>query len=182
MSLRILIHAPLAGCDRRPRRLRLPQPLFQSTHPLRGATCGIGYSDHSAGISIHAPLAGCDVRCVPAVKYCGRFQSTHPLRGATSVSGFSIAPLLDFNPRTPCGVRRCSLRKNRRSWQFQSTHPLRGATYIIICGSVPTRISIHAPLAGCDRRPCPSENLLIDFNPRTPCGVRRRGKRAVRPI
>ena len=78
----ISIHAPLAGCDLaiifdyqlrfyfNPRtpcgvRLRdslklLPLPLFQSTHPLRGATAN--KSRFSSFIS---------------------FQSTHPLRGAT---------------------------------------------------------------------------------------------------
>ena len=57
------------------------------------------------------------------------FQSTHPLRGATSKSTIIESTLSYFNPRTPCGVR-------------QSIFCARYA------GS---RISIHAPLAGCDR-------------------------------
>ena len=83
LTLSISIHAPLAGCDHHfsgyvlfflyfnPRtpcgvrlcaklHLRLPC-LFQSTHPLRGATslCS-GNPAASLFISIHAPLAGCD--------------------------------------------------------------------------------------------------------------------------
>ena len=37
-GLAISIHAPLAGCDACGQPLRLRQGLFQSTHPLRGAT------------------------------------------------------------------------------------------------------------------------------------------------
>ena len=60
------------------------------------------------------------------------------------------AARIDFNPRTPCGVRQ------RREH----------------CHSHAGSISIHAPLAGCDRR---GDNLCLacgNFNPRTPCGVR----------
>ena len=35
--------------------------VFQSTHPLRGATDGVAVLPDVAAISIHAPLAGCDV-------------------------------------------------------------------------------------------------------------------------
>ena len=56
--------------------------LFQSTHPLRGAT----------------PSAW--------PRYCSiRFQSTHPLRGATLQQAPVDAVCHYFNPRTPCGVR-----------------------------------------------------------------------------
>ena len=34
------------------------------------------------------------------------------------------------------------------------------------------RISIHAPIAGCDFFFMPLSNKLLHFNPRTPCGVR----------
>ena len=35
---------------------------FQSTHPLRGATCSADYLLGLTDISIHAPLAGCDIK------------------------------------------------------------------------------------------------------------------------
>ena len=100
----ISIHAPLAGRDsenwewgvqngyfnprtpcgvRRPSTRFLPiTSLFQSTHPLRGAT-----------ITCSGPTSS------PI------FQSTHPLRGATSSVSSLICTCRDFNPRTPCGVR-----------------------------------------------------------------------------
>ena len=150
MSLSISIHAPLAGCDHnsksRKTRRRYFNPrtpcgvrragartgssatIFQSTRPLRGATCS-GHAGISlvALISIHAPLAGRDDRAAQRCRDCwisihaplaGRdsaglifrlslpsFQSTRPLRGATTLLLFS-SPMM----------------------AFQSTRPLRGAT------------------------------------------------------
>ncbi len=100
-----------------------------------------------------------------------------------------------FNPRTPCGVRHDAAVHPVYNVKFQSTHPLRGATLLRGLRRVPARISIHAPLAGCDEistfcydeknisihaplAGCDySENTEIsengNFNPRTPCGVRQ---------
>ena len=168
--------------------------IFQSTHPLRGATCGFSVVCVSASISIHAPLAGCDSSNRPRTKDnrnfnprtpCGvrhsiglptshekPFQSTHPLRGATGRWCKSASSQGNFNPRTPCGVRltiifgapgsgkfqsthplRGATRQKqtgKRQEAFQSTHPLRGATYAEVLKPFVPRISIHAPLAGCD--------------------------------
>ena len=52
--------------------------LFQSTHPVRGATANSAYTRAYAQISIHAPREGCD--------------------GARI--GAATSPLY-FNPRTP---------------------------------------------------------------------------------
>ena len=60
MGMSISIHAPLAGCDLVQSGKISQQQLFQSTHPLRGATSIITVGEKN-----------------------GKFQSTHPLRGAT---------------------------------------------------------------------------------------------------
>ena len=167
----ISIHAPLAGCDRAQRRkgyaannfnprtpcgVRPRQNMdsrtvvtFQSTHPLRGATCAAGLTQAALAISIHAPLAGCDTSLALTLAVRMAFQSTHPLRGATLTTSVQM-------------VRQ----------RFQSTHPLRGATYG--CGPEADwlQISIHAPLAGCDRSTSRRTHSPRNFNPRTPCGVR----------
>ena len=124
---------------------------FQSTHPLRGATVlsgPAGCGKHP--ISIHAPLAGCDV---PAAR-----------------PGCCYA---DFNPRTPCGVRRTQLGRCPSHCDFNPRTPC-GVRPLRTCPTTPTSwISIHAPLAGCD---LPSKTIpcwTTYFNPRTPCGVRR---------
>ena len=58
--------------------------VFQSTHPVRGATAQEGESAATAtGISIHAPREGCDAEIVGDGLVTKGFQSTHPVRGAT---------------------------------------------------------------------------------------------------
>ena len=191
----ISIHAPLAGCDRTKTILTKLTTKFQSTHPLRGATIDIDGTSYTYTISIHAPLAGCDHRHFYYHTSGLGFQSTHPLRGATRSSHFISAVSLNFNPRTPCGVRlfceysfKCQqaisihaplagcdqyiLGQLGRYYQFQSTHPLRGATEVADQDHGKHPISIHAPLAGCDH--CKGTGFPVPrhFNPRTPCGVR----------
>ena len=60
------------------------EAIFQSTHPLRGATLKVLRGAVTKVISIHAPLAGCDERKIITHKEDMKFQSTHPLRGATA--------------------------------------------------------------------------------------------------
>ena len=81
------------------------------------------------------------------------FQSTHPLRGATDIDNHPHAVIRNFNPRTPCGVRRdYGVKRMLQEDGFQSTHPLRGATSLEMLLSQKQLISIHAPLAGCDSK------------------------------
>ena len=57
----ISIHAPHAGCDALTFRGHSVNLQFQSTHPMRGATCRLRICNLTS-----------------------KFQSTHPMRGATS--------------------------------------------------------------------------------------------------
>ena len=146
----ISIHAPHAGCDLK-NVAPLGRGLFQSTHPMRGATSKTVLRLTFDLISIHAPHAGCDFFHKSRFGTKKKFQSTHPMRGATIILLISasslpisihaphagcdpglkvLAPLLalNFNPRTPCGVRRRS--PLNHGWRYF--------------------ISIHAPHAGCD--------------------------------
>ena len=147
---------------------------FQSTPPVRGATCPRRLPGAFERISIHAPRAGGDLSSEEA---------------ATSIA--------NFNPRPPCGGRRyraCAEagrleisihapraggdtapeRRDLRLTRFQSTPPVRGATIVELDGvkldafqsTPPVRgattgrkqsccgvlISIHAPRAGGDCR------------------------------
>ena len=146
---------------------------FQSTHPMRGATTVTDHADPLFEISIHAPHAGCDFcsggEGMPSAAFQSthpmrgataswrspsssfrRFQSTHPMRGATLLFKTFSFSAVDFNPRTPCGVRRSTSQKNVSAKPFQSTHPMRGAT----CRPIDYGVGFGY------------------FNPRTPCGVR----------
>ena len=95
------------------------------------------------------------------------------MRGATSSLQLYITTI-NFNPRTPCGVRHIYTIPIHTVTIFQSTHPVRGATTTASRKSTRTRtISIHAPRAGCDAFFAALASEGGDFNPRTPCGVRR---------
>ena len=87
-----------------------------------------------------------------------------------------LPPMMDFNPRTPCGVRPTTNAIPAAIGPFQSTHPLRGATAAIVPGFPVKFISIHAPLAGCDPPYFIAAASFLNFNPRTPCGVRREAR------
>ena len=130
-----LTHRRRAGHPRANRRTSDRPSFFQSTHPLRGATLSRRFSQSNR----------------PA------FQSTHPLRGATPRTDIGKHGQNDFNPRTPCGVRRCETIKVLEILRFQSTHPLRGATL---------RKARFRPRGD-------------HFNPRTPCGVRQQNCRNI---
>ena len=172
------------------------QALFQSTHPVWGATEYLLQYHLRVKISIHAPRVGCDPVQPAKPAPSSKFQSTHPVWGATEDFLPSKYGDGDFNPRTPCGVRHPYVPMDSGNLsQFQSTHPVWGATatpaarkeniYISIhaprvgcdrlCGRsqlLDEVISIHAPRVGCDPRPCLLFCPVNYLNPRTPCGVR----------
>ncbi len=192
---RISIHAPHAGCDRlcrspaarklnfnprtpcgvRPRLDRQGQtePVFQSTHPMRGATQGHRRLRGRHAISIHAPHAGCDpiIEGVPDEQDLISIHAPHAGCDSSPTAGWRSATY--FNPRTPCGVRQAGYKilmhvhdisihaphagcddpptqRASGTCRFQSTHPMRGAT-------IPLRNV---------------SDVFKNFNPRTPCGVR----------
>ena len=149
--VRISTHAPLAGCDTR----RFPS----------GTTI--------CPISIHAPLAGCDISSLLLSSAYPLFQSTHPLRGATHPDD-SDAREAAFQSTHPLRGATLAPVYTGRTSRFQSTHPLRGATCCFGRRVRRCEISIHAPLAGCDPWLSAMRALTPNFNPRTPCGVRRR--------
>ena len=104
-------------------------------------------------ISIHAPLTGCDETPFLHLEIKDGFQSTHPLRDATRSDIDVFITGINFNPRTPYGMRLHSLCVFVPQTVFQSTHPLRDATSANIADIT----------------------VILNFNPRTPYGMRRYG-------
>ena len=100
----ISIHAPLAGCDQIPQRIKDHIQRFQSTHPLRGATQLSRVDRFQTRFQSTHPLRGATRHSYYHTSGLG-FQSTHPLRGATGKILFLFDDAGNFNPRTPCGVR-----------------------------------------------------------------------------
>ena len=124
--------------------------VFQSTHPVRGATTGS--RDCRAAPKNFNPRTPCGVRQSSPARISGRraFQSTHPVRGATGVHAFLIQQrgISIHAPRAGCDDRQPRLPGSPK--KFQSTHPVRGATAETATAIGIDLISIHAPRAGCD--------------------------------
>ena len=139
---------PLRGATLRLFASQRPKQ-FQSTHPLRGATYNASQYVSERYISIHAPLAGCDFQ-IDNIPVFPVISIHAPLAGCDAPFFAALVCTSYFNPRTPCGVRRGHRRSGKCSSKFQSTHPLRGATGDEAGDDRVERISIHAPLAGCD--------------------------------
>ena len=67
----ISIHAPREGCDETTPCSVPLSDVFQSTHPVRGATIDDLINNASQQISIHAPREGCDKACLmPSCRSC----------------------------------------------------------------------------------------------------------------
>ena len=146
----ISIHAPHAGCDKRILLSFISSLLFQSTHPMRGATgkriyggfyifyfnprtpCGVRHHiRNNAGFNVNFnPRTPCGVRHMDFFYRLFRNDiSIHaPHAGCDRSSEAPYERRSDFNPRTPCGVRQESCSASSCYPKFQSTHPMRGAT------------------------------------------------------
>ena len=138
------------GCDPSSKNGIVCRRTFQSMHPVWGAT----------------------LKRFALSSITSLFQSTHPVWGATSRRALSYLQRHYFNPRTPYGVRRFTIKIIAISQNFnprtpygvrllrikiiachkafQSTHPVWGATRVAVIGIILIIISIHAPRMGCD--------------------------------
>ena len=108
---------------------RIIDDLFQSTHPMRGATL-YTLAAASSGKDFN-PRTPCGVRPDTIASYCS-----------------SVTP--NFNPRTPCGVRRCNIIAHTVTSGISIHAPHAGCDRCFCLTSFCVRISIHAPHAGCD--------------------------------
>ena len=102
-------------------------------------------------ISTHAPLAGRD------------FRRSAPV-GASR----------HFNPRAPCGARPSCTQRPAPPPGFQPTRPLRGATPTGRAATGAVRFQPTRPLRGATKVRGRLIWPSIHFNPRAPCGARRR--------
>ena len=168
---------------------------FQSTLPLRGATCEIStwllpwqnfnprspYGERLdlrrqcpdwSGFQSTLPLRGATRgRCRrPGGR---RFQSTLPLRGATRASKEIRCGRSDFNPRSPYGERLERAILRRMAYEISIHAPLTGSDQNIGFIAHRQNISIHAPLTGSDGEGLRSQVASTYFNPRSPYGERR---------
>ena len=167
---------PRAPCGARPfcRKVKSFVIVFQSTRPVRGATCRHDAAVLVDLVSIHAPRAGRDATSPPYRRLARQFQSTRPVRGATRTSSYPRRHHRRFNPRAPCGARLHMDAPVYVRNMFQSTRPVRGATFVVVVLNRDSCVSIHAPRAGRDTPHMIDALRSAGFNPRAPCGARPR--------
>ena len=103
-------------------------PRFQSTRPIRGATCPPPLAAPGRRrFQSTRPIRGA-TKPGGICQATAEFQSTRPIRGATCLVGAGVTLHHDFNPRAPYGARPPPLSQPIRFRRFQSTRPIRGAT------------------------------------------------------
>ena len=123
---------------------------FQSTRPMRGATSPRYKRSDDHPVSIHAPHAGRD-RC-----------------------GYVRRRRCHVSIHAPHAGRDQEYAARSQTTEFQSTRPVWGATFLVLCGVEDVHVSIHAPRVGRDTPMMTSFSPRKGFNPRAPCGARRR--------
>ena len=170
---RISTHAPLAGRDNRLQYASNQTKLFQPTRPLRGATKTDVSRSCWTRFQPTRPLRGATGQATEAAAHLA-FQPTRPLRGATRLTLPPFGRIAHFNPRAPCGARLQLFRSVVDFLLFQPTRPLRGATagaslVRVIPVFQPTR-----PLRGATSSGTARTTTYTYFNPRAPCGARRK--------
>ena len=148
----------------------IPNFVFQSTPPARGATYVCILPRQGGAISIHAPREGGDAAVFTVAVALTNFNPRPPRGGrphlpdgvsvpvAISIHApreggdeSSLPPMAapgNFNPRPPRGGRPPWTPTNVHIQRFQSTPPARGATGGGECLSKERVISIHAPREG----------------------------------
>ena len=101
-----------------------------SIHAPREGCDGNMLGIHFAvAISIHAPREGCDPNGISQVLEWMDFNPRTP-RGVRPQKRTKRSPTSNFNPRTPRGVRQADGTYKALNAGFQSTHPARGATAV----------------------------------------------------
>ena len=193
---------PRAPCGARPLRCsRAMRTQRISIHvPLAGHDAARGKAGQTCAISIHVPLAGHDDGC-DADQGRSAISIHVPLAGHDTVGEIVFPDEPDFNPRAPCGARRCRAANHPRRHVISIHVPLAGhdghacgnahraraiSIHVPLAGhdafeemhQATAQISIHVPLAGHDRVRWPLAEANHNFNPRAPCGARHTSGRA----
>ena len=166
--------APLAGSD--PRRVLRALPRLVSTHaPLAGSD-GTAAARRRSRRCRFNPRSPCGERRVLHASYLSqaKFLPTLPLRGATfsTLRTFLMSRLQPHAPLAGSDVRG----HERRLVERVSTHaPLAGSDPLQTLAKDPVvKFQPTLPLRGATSPRGPSRRPPSRFNPRSPCGERRR--------
>ncbi len=126
-------------------------PIFQSTLPGWGATYTAVCLGVSPYISIHAPRMGSDGHHGPLHQQPRKISIHAPRMGSDYSGDASLRIMLNFNPRSPDGERRCRRTPRTGGGNFNPRSP-DGERLCVLPRPLPCEyISIHAPRMGSDQ-------------------------------
>ena len=169
-SVIISIHAPHAGSDGHGLSCTIPELVFQSTLPMRGATVKKWSFYPMQRISIHAPHAGSDwIKPTPTVSIKISIHAPHAGSDRSKMTQLSFPPISIHAPHAGSD----SVNANLRSATLISIHaPHAGSDILFGRYSSQALFQSTLPMRGAwpDAR-LPA--LRLDFNPRSPCGERK---------
>ena len=162
ISYNISIHAPRVGRDRTgPLHPVTPEPI--SIHaPRVGRDYGRSSGRLRSTISIHAPRVGRDERTISIRREITNFNPRAPCGARRCAATLCVPVRRDFNPRAPCGARPPSHRLSDRCGRYFNPRAP--------CGARPDElrhmallhaISIHAPRVGRDRELTARVNQVV---------------------
>ena len=117
------------------------------------------------------PLRGATTSCSTA--QCGSCFNPRSPCGERRCSPSPPRGTARFNPRSPCGERRATEKKRENLGSFQPTLPLRGATTPAPPSPEARVFQPTLPLRGATATGAPARRWSSSFNPRSPCGERR---------
>ena len=172
----ISIHAPRAGSDFRECCRAEQWSHFNPRSPCgerrgRFAACRIRRDFN--------PRSPCGERQASTMQHSISliFQSTLPVRGATTLID-DVAMLGEISIHAPRAGSDFSVRNFRIKDTISIHAPRAGSDTRVPHAPAQLPISIHAPRAGSDPQNQATRFRPCDFNPRSPCGERRRARRA----
>ncbi len=171
----ISTHAPRAGSDSSGPTTKAPRPYFNPRSPC-GERRSYAINDKRRDpISTHAPRAGSDVTDYEFIIFA-EVISTHAPR-AGSDRGQLRRLFIDLcisthAPRAGSDARRVEF--SQLYSKFQPTLPVRGATLLLSPKISFSRFQPTLPVRGATMYFPPPAIYPGHFNPRSPCGERRR--------
>ena len=194
---RISIHAPRVGSDPDDiKTARRAHKYFNPRSPCGERPVPVGLVSVRGIISIHAPRVGSDPPVDGFVLPAGHISIHAPRVGSDSIkigrdcTGRHFNPRSPcgerrpnssddprpeyFNPRSPCGERPTVTQQPRGTSTFQSTLPVWGATANGIKVFLIVEFQSTLPVWGATSAQIASRDIPKNFNPRSPCGERRR--------
>ena len=150
--------------------------VFQSTLPAWGATVTVTFLVRYPSISIHAPRMGSDGAFLRRL-YKRQISIHAPRMGSDQQEAEKAAASQNFNPRSPHGERQAVPGASLEEKQFQSTLPAWGATklHVLLHGAIQFQSTL--PAWGATAESGNSITYKSYFNPRSPHGERRIGRR-----